>query len=118
MKHLKIVISLLIIAFSTTALATGTRELEWSDLIKEITFEDPFEALTSEQLSRLGLYARVKSLIGNSPDRVSEAMQKEADEAEQRQEQHEQLEAAEDEAQADGQGEHADEHALQRDVHG
>jgi len=83
MKHLKIVISLLIIALSTTALATGMRELEWSDLIKQITFEDPFEALTSEQLSRLGLYARVKSLIGNSPDRVSEAMQQEADEAEQ-----------------------------------
>lgn len=58
------------------------RELGWSDLIKQVAFEDPFEALTPEQLSRLGLYARLKSLVENAPDRVSEAMQQEADDAE------------------------------------
>ena len=83
MKYHEIVISLLIIAFSTTALASGTRDLGWTDLVKQISFEDPFEALTSEQLSQLGLYARIRSLLENSPDRVSESMQQEATEVEQ-----------------------------------
>ena len=42
--------------------AAQVHQLGWADLIKKVVFEDPFEALTSDQLVDLGLVARVRQL--------------------------------------------------------
>lgn len=49
-------------AMMSPAVATQVRELGWQDLIKKMAFEDPFESLTPDQLSDLGLVARVRQL--------------------------------------------------------
>lgn len=55
-------ILLLTLSLIAPAVATQVRELGWQDLIKKVVFEDPFEALTPDQLSDLGLVARVRRL--------------------------------------------------------
>jgi hypothetical protein len=72
-----------LLIFQTTLLNSAERELSWTDLIQHIEFADPFEKLTSEQLTNLGLYARVQGLLKSAPERVNDAMQQEAEEAEQ-----------------------------------
>ena len=42
--------------------AAQINELGWQDLIKKVTFEDPFEALTPDQLADLGMVARMRGL--------------------------------------------------------
>ena len=54
----------------------------WGDLVVEVEFEDPFEALTGDQLMHLSIYARVKGMQERTPETVSEGMAREADEAE------------------------------------
>ena len=62
------------------AVATQMRELGWQDLIKKMVFEDPFEALTPDQLSDLGLVARVRQLQAKGRQ-VGEGTTKEVQEA-------------------------------------
>ena len=62
--------------------APEARVVGWDDLTVKVEFEDPFEALTEEQLMKLSIYARVKTMKEHTPEKVSEAMGKEADEAE------------------------------------
>ena len=50
------------IAMVTPAVALQVRQLGWADLIKKFEFEDPFEALTPDQLGDLGMVARVRQL--------------------------------------------------------
>jgi hypothetical protein len=57
------------------------RQLGWDDLKVKVEFEDPFEALTSEQLMELSIYARVTGLRKRDAAKVSEAMLKEAEDA-------------------------------------
>lgn len=52
----------LVLSLIAPAVATQVRELGWQDLVKKMVFEDPFEALTPDQLSDLGLVARVRQL--------------------------------------------------------
>ena len=62
--------------------ALAERELNWPDLVNKIEFEDPFEKLSPEQIVNLSLYARIQVLQDSTPERVSEAMLQEAQEAE------------------------------------
>jgi len=57
------------------------RILGWEDLKVTGKFEDPFEALTGEQLMKLSLYARVQGMLESRPTKVSGGMAREAEEA-------------------------------------
>ena len=46
--------------FYLPVLAKQARQLTWDDLIQKIEFEDPFEALTPEQLADLSMVARIR----------------------------------------------------------
>ena len=59
----------------------SARDVLWTDLKAEFTFEDPFEELEEEQLLDLGIIARVQSLEKRSASKVSDGMRKEAEEA-------------------------------------
>lgn len=56
------ILSLFIVSIAVPSVAVQFRQLGWLDLVKTIEFEDPFEALTEEQLFDLGLVARVRQL--------------------------------------------------------
>jgi len=74
---------LIIFLFSGgSVLAVEEVELNWPDLVKEISFDDPFEKLTTEQLRLLSLYVRIIEMQRYSPDRLSESMIQEAMDAE------------------------------------
>jgi len=62
------------------ASAETPRTVGWTDLTVKVEFEDPFEALTADQLMELSIYARVMALKKQDAAKVSEAMQREADE--------------------------------------
>jgi hypothetical protein len=64
----------------TPAVARQVRQLGWADLIKKVEFEDPFEALTPDQLGDLGMVARVRQLQA-AGRQVSEGTIKEMKEA-------------------------------------
>jgi len=74
------VILLLAAALITPAVALQVRQLDWADLIKKVEFEDPFEALTTDQLGDLGMVARVRQLQA-AGRQVSEGTIKEMEEA-------------------------------------
>jgi len=63
------------------AYAADPRTVGWDDLKVQVEFEDPFEALTEEQLMHLGIYARVEAMKEYAPDKVSEGMATESEEA-------------------------------------
>jgi hypothetical protein len=73
-------LGILVLAVSQGA-AAPPRTVGWDDLKVKVEFEDPFEALTAEQLMELSIYARVSALKKRDAATVSETMQKEADEA-------------------------------------
>ena len=60
---------------------TSAKEVTWNDLTVKVEFEDPFEALSQEQLMSLGIVARVKALQERKPASVSEGMVKEMEES-------------------------------------
>ena len=72
----------LLFGMSPAASAAEARKVGWGDLKLTIEFEDPFAALSEEQLLNLGMYARVKILKTKAPEKVSDGMAKEAREAE------------------------------------
>ena len=43
-------------------MAAEVQQIGWEDLVKKISFEDPFEALTQDQIYHLSLIARVRGL--------------------------------------------------------
>ena len=53
-------IMLLIFSLLTPAVALQVKHLGWKDLISKFEFDDPFEALTDDQLSDLGMVARIR----------------------------------------------------------
>lgn len=74
------VFSLLILSISVPSVALQFKQLGWQDLVKKVEFEDPFEALTSDQLVDLGLVARVRQLQASGRD-VSKSTIEEKEEA-------------------------------------
>jgi len=70
----------LLVALAAPVMAVSFQQLGWPDLVKEVTFEDPFEALTQEQLYNLGMVARVQGLQKQGSE-VSTGMLEEAREA-------------------------------------
>ena len=70
----------LLVALAAPVMAVSFQQLGWPDLVKEVTFEDPFEALTQEQLYNLGMVARVQGLQKQGSE-VSAGMLEEAREA-------------------------------------
>jgi hypothetical protein len=81
---LKAMIALLLSAAIVAPAATDKiRQVGWEDLRIKVEFEDPFAALTPDQLYDLGTYARVAAMQVSRTGRVTEAMLMEAKEAEQ-----------------------------------
>jgi len=70
----------LLVALAAPVMAVSFQQLGWPDLVKEVTFEDPFQALTQEQLYNLGMVARVQGLQKQGSE-VSTGMLEEAREA-------------------------------------
>ena len=70
----------LLVALAAPVMAVSFQQLGWPDLVKEVTFEDPFEALTQEQLYNLGMVARVQGLQEQGSE-VSTGMLEEARDA-------------------------------------
>lgn len=73
-------VSLLILGVAVPSVAVHFRQISWQDLIKTVEFEDPFEALTSDQLADLGMVARMRQLQAAGRD-VSEGTLQEMTEA-------------------------------------
>lgn len=53
---------LFIVSVAVPSVAGQVKQLGWHDLVKKVEFEDPFDALTEDQLYDLGLVARVRQL--------------------------------------------------------
>ena len=62
--------------------ATQVLEIQWDDLKNNIKFDDPFAALTKDQLHDLSLYANIAAKKINNPDAVTNDMEFEAQQAE------------------------------------
>ena len=72
----------LLVALAVTVPANDVRELGWEDLVPAATgFDDPFAALSDEQLIDLSVVARIKILLAEKPGVVNEAMKEDAEEA-------------------------------------
>jgi ABC-type nickel/cobalt efflux system permease component RcnA len=87
MKHsvyTMIIVWLLAAGLVSPAVAGQVRELGWTDLIERVEFEDPFESLSQEQLSDLGLLIRIRWLIAENKTEPDGSAAKEAKEIEQR----------------------------------
>ncbi len=79
MKNILLVFSL---CFGLVS-AQEYRSISWTDLQGKVqAYDDPFKRLTEEQLFNLSVYARVTEMQKKAPQRVNEAMLKEAVEAE------------------------------------
>ena len=74
------VLSLLVLSIAVPSIALPFKQIGWQDLIKKVEFEDPFEALTSDQLGDLAMVARVRQLQA-AGRQVSEGTIKEMEEA-------------------------------------
>ena len=79
-NHIVKPLIILLVALAAPVMAVSFQQLGWPDLIKEVTFEDPFEALTPEQLYDLGMVARLRGLQDQGRE-VGEGLLKEAQEA-------------------------------------
>jgi len=73
---------LFVVALAVPAVAAQMQQLGWEDLLKKVEFEDPFAALTQEQLYQLGTVARVRALQDRKSKTLSASMRKDAEEAE------------------------------------
>ena len=73
-------ILLLTAVLIASAIGAQVRQLGWADLIKKVDFDDPFEALTQDQLGDLGMVARVRQLQA-AGRQVTEGTIKEMEEA-------------------------------------
>ncbi|GLS89757.1 hypothetical protein GCM10007916_08240 [Psychromonas marina] len=72
----------LLFSLISVAQASNVTNIGWSDLQGKVApYHDPFKELTGEQLYNLSLYARITGIKKQSPEKVTEAMQKEAEDA-------------------------------------
>ena len=79
MKILGLVLCLVL--FSPAG-AVDTRQIGWQDLIPPMSFDDPFEALTEDQLINLGAIAQIREFFKSNPSNVSEEILEQAEELE------------------------------------
>ncbi len=56
------------------AVAADVREIGWEDLVPPSNFNDPFEALTEDQLYDLGTIVRTREFYKSNPSDVTEEM--------------------------------------------
>lgn len=77
------IVLLLSAAMIVPAIAAQVRQIGWNDLKITVEFEDPFTALTRNQLYDLSIYARISAMKERNPDSVTASMHAEAKEAEQ-----------------------------------
>ena len=68
---LGIVLSL---AYLTVGYAVDVREIGWQDLIPPRNYDDPFEALTEDQLYDLGTIVQTREFYKSDPSNVTEEM--------------------------------------------
>lgn len=79
---MKLLTICLFVAIATTAPANDVRELTWTDLVPATAgFDDPFLALSDEQLRDLSLVARLQGLLADNPAALTEGMKTEMTEA-------------------------------------
>ena len=71
MKILGLVLCLVYVAGASAA---DVREIGWQDLIPPRNYDDPFEALTEDQLYDLGTIVRTREFYKSSPSSVTEEM--------------------------------------------
>jgi hypothetical protein len=65
---------ILLLVCGTSFSQSPPRAMTWEDLLpQDMEFEDPFEALTPEQLSNLSIIARMRMLEEQKPEAVTEA---------------------------------------------
>lgn len=77
------IVLLLTAGLISPAVAFPFQQLSWQDLIKQVEFDDPFEALTQDQLLDLSLVARIRETRARG-GMVDEAILKEFETAFQR----------------------------------
>lgn len=63
--------------------AVESREIGWEDLVPQVTYDDPFEALTEDQLYDLGTIFRTRELYKRDAPAVSEEMMQRTERIEQ-----------------------------------
>ncbi|MDJ0956890.1 MAG: DUF3299 domain-containing protein [Arenicellales bacterium] len=73
-NSVKILGLMLCLVYVAGASAADVREIGWQDLIPPRNFDDPFEALTEDQLYDLGTIVRTREFYKSSPSSVSEEM--------------------------------------------
>jgi hypothetical protein len=56
------------------AVAADVRELGWEDLVPPSNYDDPFEALTEDQLINLGAIVQIRELYKSNPTDVPDEM--------------------------------------------
>ena len=71
---MKILGLVLCLVFFTPSGAVDVREIGWEDLIPTRNMDDPIEALTEDQLIKLGALARVRGFFKSYPTEVTEDM--------------------------------------------
>ena len=74
MNSMKILGLVLCLVYVAGVSAADVREIGWQDLIPPPDFEDPFEALTEDQLYDLGTIVRTREFYKSRPSSVTEEM--------------------------------------------
>lgn len=59
----KLIVILLSLVLALPVTASQVRELNWDDLVPDIRFDDPFEALDREKLGYLGFVAQIRNML-------------------------------------------------------
>ena len=78
---MKTIYFLLFSLLFSCAIAAESRSLSWGELRGKLDFDDPFTALSEEQLYQLSIYAQVEALKASAPEQVSTKLLESANEA-------------------------------------
>ena len=75
----KFLTGVLLLSCFAIAKTAEVKEINWQDLIPPANFEDPYEALTEDQLYDLGTIVRTREFLKSSPSNVTEEMMERAE---------------------------------------
>lgn len=81
-KRIRLIMLGITILVISGANASQILEIQWNDLKKKVEFEDPFTALTKDQLHDLSLYANMAARRSKDPAAVTANMELEVKQAE------------------------------------
>ena len=74
------VAAIVLLVFAGLGHAESTRELDWSDLVPPVeSYEDPFLALSAQQILQLSLVATIRDCVSANRPVVAEEVQEERD---------------------------------------